>query len=1352
MLRTALLRIEELEARLAAASSRGREPLALVGAGCRLPGDADTPDALWQLLLEARDAIGEMPPRRWNAADYYDPEPGVPGKIYTTSGGFLRDVECFDAAFFGISPREAARLDPQQRLLLEVAWEALEQAGIAPHGLRGSRTGVYIGQATHDYANLQVKSADPKDFDAYFGTGTASSVASGRLAYTLGLHGPALTIDTACSSSLVALHLACQALRLGECDLALVGGVNLIMSPEAVISMCQSRMMAPDGRSKTFDAAADGFGQAEGCVVVVLKRLADAASAGDDIMAVIRGSAVNQDGASSGLTAPNGPAQEAVIRSALADAGLPPDAVAYVEAHGTGTSLGDPIELGALDAVFRHGREESTPLWVGSIKTNLGHLEAAAGLAGLLKVALALKHRHIPAHLHFKTPNPLVPWEDIAIRVAAQATGFPQIEGHRIAGVSSFGFSGTNAHVIVEEAPPALERALQRHPRPWSLLTLSARSDAALHDLVRAYQPVLSAPGVNLADVAFSANAGRSPAEHRLTLIAENAGTASAALEGFLAGKPVAGLRTAILNTTDPPRIAFLFTDEGTELLGRAWDAYQDHPVFRQAFEACDTLCCRHLAGSLADFLQGAPGPKWRRPALFAVQWALACLWRSWGVQPGAVIGHGTGDLVGACASGALALEDATELLASATLDAIAFEAIVSRISMRQPAITYISGLTGEPARRGDNAMARHWRETGGGGDRLAKGLRAAYALGYRVFVEFGAAPGSVRHILPTDCLCLPTLTADQHPWRTAFETISQLYLAGARIDWAAIDAPYAPRRVALPTYPFQRIRHWLSSAPPQAGATQSQTGHPHLTRRTDTALGEVIFEARLNPSQHPYLAEHVVRGAAILPASFHLDLMASAVSIASRREGAVLQNLVIHEPVPVPKEGCDIQLILTAVGDGGHIQLFSRSVDQAWRRAVTSDFATSGDAEREMPNLQFGTELDVDLFQGVLEGVGLEFGPSFRRIARLRRQDGAAEGDIRALPGDAPGFGVHPAALDACLQMLAAALPGFTDPAFETEIYMPIAIDRFELLRPVAGDLRSRAWMEVSPPVAGLPHPETRTGHVVVTDAFGTAVARISGVRMKRASGQPPGLDALAPLLHCIEWQPADLGAPARVSPLADLRWSDSAPALGALYDDLSVRSDLATAATLRPKLDALCRCYVLHAFHELGWRFTDGQQVTTAELARDIGREHRRLLRRLLAILAEDGFLQRLSVDADGERWLVSKDMTPPVAAPSAAELIGRFASFRPEIQFAERGGLHLAAVMRGEVSVSDVLFPAGSFSLADELYRRRPSRDAYEATRRYVCWRSAAAPAGSPPPSCRNWQRQGQATISRTCRRTS
>jgi acyl transferase domain-containing protein/acyl carrier protein len=1307
MLRTALLRIEELEASLAEASHR--EPLALVGAACRLPGDANTPDALWQLLSDSTDAIGEMPARNWDAADYYDPEPGSPGKIYTTRGGFLRDVDCFDAAFFGIAPREAARLDPQQRLLLEVAWEALEQAGIAPHSLRGSRTGVYVGQATHDYAHLQVKSADPTDFDAYFGTGTAASVASGRLAYTLGLHGPALTLDTACSSSLVALHLACQALRLGECNLALVGGVNLILSPEAVISMCQSRMMAPDGRSKTFDATADGFGQAEGCVVVVVKRLADAIRAGDTIMAVIRGSAVNQDGASSGLTAPNGPAQEAVIRSALMDAGLPPNAVGYVEAHGTGTPLGDPIELQALDAVFRQGRATSEPLLVGSIKTNLGHLEAAAGLAGLLKTVLALKHGQIPPHLHFRTPNPFVSWDDVAIRVADQTVRFPQIDGRRIAGVSAFGFSGTNAHVVVEAAPPTGERAASPRPYTRSLLTLSARSDAALGDLVAAYRRLLTAPDVDLADVAFSANTGRSPAGHRLTLIAENARAAATMLDGFHAATPVSGLHTAVLDIADPPRIAFLFTGQGTELVGKAWRAYQDHSAFRTAMEACDRLFARHLSGSLMDLIAAAtvtnaaePYPQWKRPALFSVQWALACLWRSWGLQPGLVIGDGTGDYVAACVSGALTLEDATALLASATLDTVSSEAMVSRITMRQPAITYISGSTGD--------AVKHWRDIGRDTGHLANGLRTAHALGYRIYLAFGGARG-----LPdaSDCLSLPTLTADQHPWLTTYETIGQLYLAGAKIDWAAIDAPYAPRRVALPTYPFQRSRHWLNTSPPQAAATRSETGHPHLTRRTDTARGELIVEGHLDPRQHPYLAEHVVRGASILPASFYLDLIASSVRIASRREAAVLQNFVIHEAVPVPQQGRDIQVILTNSGDEGHVQLFSKDAEQGWRLAVTSDFATSGHpapiSDRDIPHLHGGAEMDADRLHNALARVGLEFGPAFRRIVRLRRQDGAAEANIRAQPGDDAGFSVHPAALDACLQTLAAGLPGFPDAAFETEIYMPIAIDRFELLRPIAGDLRSRAWLD---PCPATPHPETRTGHVVITDSSDQPVARISGVRMKRAHNREPIQDALAPLLHGITWPQADLPAAARPSALAGTRWAESAPALGALYDDLSARTGLATAEALRPKLDALCCWYVLNAFRELGWRLTVGQTVATGELARDIAPEHHRLLRRLLAMLVEDGFLQHRHSDADGERWFVSRDTTPPLTVPSAAALIEQFPTFRPEIMFAERGGLHLASVLRRKTDASTVLFPGGSFALADELYRRAPTALVFNA----------------------------------------
>ena len=423
--------------------------------GCRLPG-ADGPDAYWRLLAEGVDAIREVPASRWDADEYYDPDPDTPGKLATRWGGFLDDIDQFEPQLFGISPREAQSLDPQQRLLLEVAWEALEHAGIAPDSLHGTSTGVYVGVCNTDYFQL-LMDGDGRDFDMYLSTGNAASVASGRLSYVLGLNGPALTVDTACSSSLVAVHLAVQGLRTGACRAALAGGVNVVLSPKTTMTLSRAKMMAADGRCKAFDARADGFVRAEGCGLVVLKRLADAVADGDRVLAVIRGSAVNQDGRSNGLTAPNGPSQVSVIRAAIADAGVEPADVSYVEAHGTGTSLGDPIEAQALGAALGGERRPDNRLMIGSTKTNFGHLEAAAGIAGLLKVVLSLQHGEIPPLLHLTEPNPYIPWAELPIDIPTQRTRWAPPNGRRIAGVSSFGFGGTNAHIVVESAPPPAE-------------------------------------------------------------------------------------------------------------------------------------------------------------------------------------------------------------------------------------------------------------------------------------------------------------------------------------------------------------------------------------------------------------------------------------------------------------------------------------------------------------------------------------------------------------------------------------------------------------------------------------------------------------------------------------------------------------------------------------------------------------------------------------------------------------------------------------------------------------------------------------------------------------------------------
>ena len=580
----------------------------------------------------------------------------------------LSAIDTFDAALFGIAPREAEGMDPQQRLLLEVGWEALEHAGLAPDGLQESATGVYVGVCSSDYAYLQIKSGDPELLDAHFTSGIAHSVFSGRLSYLLGLRGPSLTIDTACSSSLVAVHLACQGLRNGDCRMAIAGGVNLILAPDLFVALSHSRMLAPDGRCKTFDAAADGFTRGEGCGVVILKRFSQAQADGDRILALIRGSAVNQDGPSSSLTAPNGPAQEAVIRAALTFAGLAPYEVGFIEAHGTGTQLGDPLEVKALGAVFG---DRDQPLIVGSVKTNIGHLEAAAGVSGLIKLILSLQHRSIPPQLHFKTPSPHIAWQDLPFVVPRQPVPWQPINGRRIGGVSSFGFSGTNAHVVLEEAP-APAAVAKANPARSYLFALSARDPVALAQLADRHAAALAAPrNDTLGDICRTANAGRAHFSERATIVTETVDRLRACLEALSRGADVDGLSHERVARRDPPRIAFLFTGQGAQYAGMTKGLYDVSQVFRAALDCCAAILQPYLDRPLLDVLftkdTGAAQINqtiYTQPALFAVEFALTELWRSWGVTPTVVIGHSVGEYVAACVAGVFSLQDGLRLVA----------------------------------------------------------------------------------------------------------------------------------------------------------------------------------------------------------------------------------------------------------------------------------------------------------------------------------------------------------------------------------------------------------------------------------------------------------------------------------------------------------------------------------------------------------------------------------------------------------------------------------------------------------------------------------------------------------------
>jgi acyl transferase domain-containing protein/acyl carrier protein len=1254
--KSALLALNEMRAKLEAAERQRTEPIAIVGIGCRFPGGANDPESFWQLLAEGRDAVTEVPAERWPMETFYDPNQEVPGKMVTRWGAFLEKLDHFDPLFFGISPREAVHMDPQQRLLLEVAWEALQDAGQTRGQLAGSRTGVFVGLMGNDYSWLQY--ADPLGVNAYTSAGSLYSFVPNRLSYWLDLRGPSVAVDTACSSSLVAIHLACQSLRNREADLALAGGVNALISPLPTVAYSKWGMMSPDGRCKTFDARANGFVRGEGCGLIVLKRLSDALAQGDSIWAVIRGSAVNQDGLTSVLTAPNGLAQQAVIRQALQNAGVAPQCIGYVEAHGTGTALGDPIEVEALSTVVGQPRDADSPCFIGSVKTNIGHLEGAAGIAGLIKTVLCLRHGAIPPNLHFQTLNPHIRLDSTTLAIPTQLHPWPSTTEPRCAGVSSFGAGGTNAHLVLEEAP-VLPRPLEAEQpvteQIW-MLPISAHTPEALRALAESYRGFLVSKErgeVVLPDVVYTASVRRDHLEHRLAVVGASSAELAERFDAFLSDQSVNGLAVGQFHSGQRNKVIFIFPGQGGQWLGMACQLLKEEPIFRAALEKCGRALQRFVAWSLLEELM-AEASRSRlgeidvvQPILFSIQVALSALWRSWGIEPDTVIGHSMGEVAAACVAGALRLEDAAQIICrrsrllkqvsgkgamavvelpleaarqalagyedrlsiavsngprSTVLsgDPAALQAVMQSLQQQdifcravqvdvaahspqmdplctellnvldgiQPQaarVRMISTVTGQ-AIEGVSLDANYWARNLREPVLFSQTLQQLTESEHHLFIEISPHP-TLLHAVEQSLqlhsqagITLPSMRRGDRETAVLRESLAQLYVGGASINWKAIF-PTSGRGVKLPAYPWQRERFWVDEAQRRTRAVPgsvrhgmpSEASHPWLGKRLPSPLKEIQFETVLSIETLPWLVDHQVYSAVVVPGAYYLTLALQAAEEIWGTGQVMIEVVTFIQPLLIETNQSPTLHLVLSPEDGGStsFRLFSLKekslAETAWTLHVSGKLKlgiVSG-ASPVSPSSTFetlraacqasrsGPEFYRDLFQA-----GYELGPAFQRIEELHWKDEQAICRIKETENDAArtNSASQPTLIDACFQLLCACLPegGLRRIAEGREAYVPFSVAEVRVHQETSGALWAYAVRQECDLTAG-----TLVGDVQLIDSAGRLQMEIRGLCLKRTSR---GMWQTAPVwaegIYQVEWRPEALNPRGRGWPSESGRW----------------------------------------------------------------------------------------------------------------------------------------------------------------------------------------------------------------------
>lgn len=1171
------------------------EPIAIIGIGCRFPGAKD-PQAFWRLLRDGGEAISEVPADRWDAAAFYDPDPAAPGKINTRFGGFLDQIDQFDAAFFRLSSREAVQMDPQQRLLLEVAWEALEDAGQVPEHLLDSQTGIFVGIMSNDYG--WISRSDFYLVDAYSGSGNCFSIAANRLSYVFGFRGPSMAINTACSSSLVAVHLACASLHHGECSLALAGGVNVLLSPWNSIHFTKAGLMAPDGRCKAFDARANGIVRGEGAGIVVLKPLSGALADRDPIYAVIRGSAINHDGRTNGLAAPSRWAQEAILRRAYQQAGVSPGQVQYVEAHGTGTSLGDAIEAKALGTVLAVDRPPGSRCLVGSVKSNIGNLETAAGVASLIKVVLSLKHKVIPPSLHFQEPNPHIPFDKLPLRVQRTLSPWPKKSGRALAGVSTFGFGGANAHAVLEEAPSLSQVHVHDKElftnRPH-LLPLSARSREALHALAQSYHQFLAGEGttMSLFDICYTASVRRSHHEHRLALMGQSREELIECLEAFLHKEtcpdtvPLWTCRTLswstpVLGGQDQGRtragqgpkgtvqclsyghcvpgrqqkVAFVFSGQGSQWFGMGRGLMEQEPVFWTALEQCDEVLRRYASWSLlaeltADELQSRlDDTEIAQPVIFALQVALTAQWRSWGIEPDAVIGHGLGEVAAAHIAGILSLKDAVRLVF------LRGRLIQRANGQAKMSVQVLQGLDPKPASAtavaalpffstavgrisdGRDLDATHWRRNIKEPVHLAAEIAGLAREGYSAFLEISPHPVLPESILrcldQQEAIILASLRHDQGERAQMLASLGVLYTLGHPVDWSKLY-PSGGCCVSLPSYPWQRERFWLEGRERITGfrwegarpAQNRAQRHPLLGSHWGLASGTHVWEGELDRQFLDYLDDHRIYGTVVLPVSAYIEMAMAATAEACGPKSYILAEVEFHRALFLSKAPPPItQVILSPCAEGkASFRVYSRPTnvgqsDETWTLHVTGQahYGRGGAAppvlkQSDLKGIQVRCpeEVSGQDFYARLNARGNQWGPCFQGIKRIWRGDREALGEVQvpqALESTIGTYQFHPAVFDACGQVL-SAIVAFEKPDQEG-VFVGAGINQVRLYGQPCG---LRLWSHARVRHSVKQKTNVLEGDVRVMSESGRIVLESIGVRLyyldrhARKEGKSPNL-----------------------------------------------------------------------------------------------------------------------------------------------------------------------------------------------------------------------------------------------------